>query len=146
MTAQNLIWDKNYHCKCAMNRVKEENSALKARIWNLEKENRKMERQVDAWNLKDFVNVPNSRKPYIDMATVEKVLADQDYSIVSTKMEIAQLEAQLQEREATFSKLTERNREVGKIVSLLNHEIAVGKVSVCECIELETGVTGAMRG
>jgi hypothetical protein len=51
MTAQNLIWDKNYNYKCVINTVKEENSSLKARIWNVEKENRKMERQIDSWNL-----------------------------------------------------------------------------------------------
>jgi hypothetical protein len=37
MTAQNLIWDKNYNFKCVINQVKEENNSLKARIWNVEK-------------------------------------------------------------------------------------------------------------
>lgn len=46
MTAQNLIWDKNYNYKCVINQVKEENSSLRARIWNVQKQNRKMERQI----------------------------------------------------------------------------------------------------
>ena len=39
------------------------------------------------WNLSKLFKKSN-KKPYIDMATVEKVFADQDYSIVSKKMEI----------------------------------------------------------
>jgi len=62
------------------------------------------------------------------MATVEKVLSDQDYSIVSIKMQIFELENQLQEREETFLKMLERNKEVDKISSVLNHEIALSKV------------------
>jgi hypothetical protein len=42
MAAQNIIWDKNYNFKCIINEAKEENSSLKARIWNMEKENRRM--------------------------------------------------------------------------------------------------------
>lgn len=42
MTAQNIIWDKNYSFKCLINQIKDENSSLKARIWNMEKENRRM--------------------------------------------------------------------------------------------------------
>ena len=37
MNAQNIIWDKNYQFKCIINQVKEENSSLKAKIWNMEK-------------------------------------------------------------------------------------------------------------
>ena len=35
MTAQNIIWIKNYELKEGINKVKEENSSLKARIWNV---------------------------------------------------------------------------------------------------------------
>ena len=44
--AQNIIWDKNYNFKCLINEAKEENSSLKAYIWNMVKENRRMERQL----------------------------------------------------------------------------------------------------
>lgn len=50
-----------------------------------------MERQIEAWNLSEYVHSNNSKKPYIDMATVEKVLADQDYNIVSMKIQIFEL-------------------------------------------------------
>ena len=69
--------------------MKEENSSLKARIWNFEKENRRMERQINVWNLHDHAVNNFTKKPYIDMATVEKVVNDQDYNIVSLKIEIA---------------------------------------------------------
>ena len=46
-----------------------------------------MDRQIDTWNLSKLFKRSN-KKPYIDMATVEKVFGDQDYSIVSKKMEI----------------------------------------------------------
>jgi len=71
-----------------INQVKEENSSLKARIWNVEKENRRMERQIDSWNLADYAANTLTKKPYIDMGTVEKVVGDQDYNIVSMKMQI----------------------------------------------------------
>lgn len=69
MAAQNIIWDKNYNFKCVINQIKEENSSLKARIWNVEKENRRMERQIEVWNLNETINPNNPKKPYIDMAT-----------------------------------------------------------------------------
>jgi hypothetical protein len=37
MTAQNIIWDKNYNYKQIINLLKEDNSSLKAKIWNVEK-------------------------------------------------------------------------------------------------------------
>jgi FtsZ-binding cell division protein ZapB len=73
MTAQNIIWTKNYELKEGINKLKEENSSLKARIWNVEKENRKMDRQIETWGLKKTLGsgvVGNSNgKPYIDTAT-----------------------------------------------------------------------------
>jgi hypothetical protein len=51
-----------------INDVKEENSTLKAHIWNMEKENRRMERQLEAWNLHELPQ--HYKQPYIDMATV----------------------------------------------------------------------------
>lgn len=47
-----------------------------------------MERQIESWNLNDYLNNNLNKKPYIDMATVEKVVGDQDYNIVSLKMQI----------------------------------------------------------
>lgn len=137
MTAQNIIWDKNYNYKCVINAVKEDNSSLKARIWNVEKENRRMERQIDSWNLADYAASGLTKKPYIDMATVEKVLIDQDYNIVSMKMTICDLEKTLALREQHLQGLVDRSRDMHKLSSLLNHEIALRKVEVCECIQLE---------
>ena len=42
MAAQNILWDKNYSFKCVINEAKEENNSLRAHIWNIEKENRRM--------------------------------------------------------------------------------------------------------
>ncbi len=56
-----------------------------------------MDKQIEAWNLeKIFTNSKN--KPYIDMITVSRVFADQDYEIVSTKIDIARHEKILQDR------------------------------------------------
>lgn len=47
---------------------------------------------MDTWNLTDiFTSTHNKKKPYIDTITVLKVLDDQDYKIVSMKIEIAKL-------------------------------------------------------
>lgn len=94
MVAQNILWDKNYSLKQAINQLHEENSSLKARIWNFEKENRKMDRQIEYWSLKEYM-ATTGKKIYIDTATLEKVLADQDYNIVSMKIDIVELEKTL---------------------------------------------------
>jgi hypothetical protein len=54
-----------------------------------------MDRQIDAWGLRKIFNNSSSSKPYIDAATAEKVIHDQDYSITSIKIEIMQLEKEL---------------------------------------------------
>lgn len=50
-SAQNIIWEKNYKLKMAINILKEENSSVKAKLWNIEKENRKMDKLIEAWSL-----------------------------------------------------------------------------------------------
>jgi hypothetical protein len=35
----------------AINILKEENSSVKAKLWNIEKENRKMDKLIEAWSL-----------------------------------------------------------------------------------------------
>ena len=86
MNAQNILWDKKYDYQRGINQLKESNSALKAKIWNMEKENRRMGRQIEAWGLND-----RQARPYVDTSTMHKVLSDQDYSIVSLKIQIMQL-------------------------------------------------------
>ena len=54
----------------------------------MEKENRRMDRQIEAWNLTEYASLGSNKKPFVDTATVEAVLRDQDYQIVSMKMEI----------------------------------------------------------
>ena len=34
---QNIIWQRNYELKMAINLLKEENSSIRARLWNVEK-------------------------------------------------------------------------------------------------------------
>lgn len=82
---QNRIWLTNYSYKISINRLKEQNSSLKAKLWNLEKENRKMDKQIQNWNLTQIFKNSHS-KPYIDMDTVLKVFGDQDYEIASIKI------------------------------------------------------------
>ena len=54
-----------------------------------------MDKQIESWNLEKLFQT-SRKKPYIDMATVSKVFADQDYEIVSNKITIAQLQKQLE--------------------------------------------------
>lgn len=35
MTAQNILWDKKYNYQCSINQLRDENSGLRARIWNM---------------------------------------------------------------------------------------------------------------
>jgi len=44
-----------------------------------------MDRQINSWGISKIAN-NSSSKPYIDTATANKVLHDQDYSITSTKI------------------------------------------------------------
>lgn len=107
--AQNIIWEKNYQLKVLINALKEDNSSLKARLWNFEKENRKMDKQIESWNLSQLF-ADSRKKPYIDMATVSKVCSDQDYEIVSNKITIAKLEHTLDEREHAIQDLLKKTK------------------------------------
>ena len=81
MNAQNILWDKKYDYQQGINQLKDSNSSLKAKIWNIEKENRRMEKQIEAWGLND-----RQLRPHVDASTMHTVLSDQDYSIVSLKI------------------------------------------------------------
>jgi len=49
-----------------------------------------MDKQIENWNLgKVFIGL--NSKPYIDMGTVLKVFADQDYEIASIKISTSNL-------------------------------------------------------
>jgi hypothetical protein len=96
-----------------------------------------MDRQIESWNLNDYLNGSISKKPYIDMATVEKVVADQDYNIVSLKMQIFELERVLDERAKECDAILERNKSASNIISVFNHEIADRKIEICQFIEGE---------
>jgi hypothetical protein len=61
-----------------------------------------MERQIEAWNLNDCLSTSAGKKPYIDMTTVERVVCDQDYNIVSLKMQIFELEKEVEDRSKEY--------------------------------------------
>ena len=69
-----------------------------------------MDKQIEAWNLERLFQT-SRKKPYIDMATVSKVFADQDYEIVSNKITIAQLEKELESKQEEIEKLTQIGRD-----------------------------------
>ncbi len=54
--------------------VKEENKTLRAKIWNYEKENRKMFKQLESWGM--INEISNEAKPFVDSATLFKVFND----------------------------------------------------------------------
>lgn len=55
-----------------------------------------MDKQIENWGIKEFTKSHTTKKPYIDMFTVEKVFKDQDYSIVSIKIKNFELEKALE--------------------------------------------------
>lgn len=88
---QNILWEKNYLLKSSINNLKEENNNIKAKVWNFEKENRKMQKQIDYWNLEKYPLLEGKNTPYLDSNTMDKVFQDQDYSVVTMKIELAKL-------------------------------------------------------
>lgn len=108
MEIQNILWEKNYRLKSAINAVKEENNALRAKAWNFSKENRKMKRQIDSWDLERSMIISENKKPYIDSTTMEKVFRDQEFSVVSMKIELTELGKVLEEKEEVIRKSQER--------------------------------------
>lgn len=123
MEIQNILWEKNYRLKSSINVLKEENNALKARAWNLSKENRKMKKQIDSWNLERSMILSENKKPYIDSTTMEKVYQDQDFSVVSMKIELNELSHTLAEKEEVLRKQQERISGFDTLSDNLNHEI-----------------------
>lgn len=80
-----MLWSSNYLTKYNMNDfivgtlpplllVQEENKTLKAKIWNYEKENRKMLKQLEGWGMAS--EVTSEAKPFVDSATLFKVFHD----------------------------------------------------------------------
>lgn len=60
-------------------------------MWNFEKENRKMQKQIDYWNLEKYPLLEGKKTPYLDSNTMDKVFQDQDYSVVTMKIELTRL-------------------------------------------------------
>lgn len=123
MEIQNILWEKNYRLKTSINGLKEENNALRARAWNLSKENRKMKKQIDSWNLERSMILSDNKKPYIDSTTMEKVYHDQDFSVVSMKIELSELAQTLAEKEAIIRKQQERVSNFQALSEDLNRQI-----------------------
>jgi uncharacterized protein (DUF3084 family) len=123
MEIQNILWEKNYRLKTSINSLKEENNALRARAWNLSKENRKMKKQIDSWNLERSMILSENKKPYIDSTTMEKVYQDQDFSVVSMKIELNDLSQALADRETVIRKQQERVSNFPTLSDHLNQEI-----------------------
>jgi hypothetical protein len=48
-----MLWNSTYLTKYNINDFIEENKTLKAKVWNYEKENRKMHKQLEQWGLAD---------------------------------------------------------------------------------------------
>jgi hypothetical protein len=63
-----MLWSSTYLTKYNINDYIEENKALKAKIWNYEKENRKMIKQLESWGLAE--QIESSAKPFVDSATL----------------------------------------------------------------------------
>lgn len=93
-----------------------------------------MDKQIENWGIKQYMKNISIKKPYLDLSTVEKVLADQDYNIVSIKIDNFELEKELARREEQHNEVSDDNRNADKIVSLLNHELGSKKVELYERI------------
>lgn len=82
-----------------------------------------MDKQIDSWNLTQiFLNNHNRKKPYIDTLTVLKVLDDQDYKIVSLKIEISRLENQLNNRSMQIDALQNNENHIDKYDTYITHQ------------------------
>ena len=62
-------------------------------------------------------------------------MADQDYRIVSMKMEISSLEKELRQKIDHLEHLTSRNRNIENISRLLSSDIIMKRVDIYESIE-----------
>jgi len=65
-------------------------------------------------------------------------VADQDYRIVSMKMEISSLEKELRQKIDHLEHLTSRNRNIENISRLLSSDIIMKRVDIYESIESQT--------
>jgi hypothetical protein len=58
-----------------------------------------MKKQIDSWNLERSMIFSENKKPYIDSTTMEKVYHDQDFSVVSMKIELNELAQVINEKD-----------------------------------------------
>ena len=71
-----------------------------------------------------------SSKPYIDTATAEKVLHDQDYSITSIKIMIVQLTHDLEMLSHTLDESLSVNKNIKNIKNDMKHQLNGKKVEM----------------
>lgn len=67
-----------------------------------------MKRQIDSWDLERSMIISENKKPYIDSTTMEKVFRDQEFSVVSMKIELTELGRIIQEKEALIEQSEDR--------------------------------------
>lgn len=65
-----------YYTKNQINELNQNNQNLRARAWNIEKENRKMVKQIESWNLASGVIFDEENRAFVDSATTELVFKD----------------------------------------------------------------------
>lgn len=56
-----------------------------------------MQKQIDSWNLEKHPLL-GKKVPYLDSTTMDRVFQDQDYSVVTMKIELARLNQILDEK------------------------------------------------
>ena len=122
---QDILWEKSYLLKSSINGLKEENNNLRAKVWNFEKENRKMQKQIDSWNLEKYPLLEGKKTPYLDSSTMEKVFQDQDYSVVTMKIELDRLTDLLAQKEGKIQKNNEILSNFSDHEELVNGRIAL---------------------
>lgn len=93
------LWDQVYLTKIKINQLKEENSNVKAKIFNLEKENRRFQKQIEGWNLEKGVIIDQNNQAFVDTATTEKVYKDTNFNSVSLKEQLKEQQALLRQKE-----------------------------------------------
>ncbi|EWS71101.1 hypothetical protein TTHERM_000680599 (macronuclear) [Tetrahymena thermophila SB210] len=102
------LWDQVYFTKNQINELNQDNNNLRAKVWNIEKENRKMIKQIENWNLYKGVIFDEENKPFVDSATSEKVFTDQNFQAISMKKEIKQLQEEINEQEGIIKELRQK--------------------------------------
>ncbi|KRX07995.1 hypothetical protein PPERSA_06173 [Pseudocohnilembus persalinus] len=124
------LWDEVYYTKNKINELQQQNNDTRAKIWNIEKENRKMQKQIEQWGLQQGVIFDKDDNAFVDSMTVQKVYKDENFYAVTMKQQLKDLSKELQEKQDLVKDYKHRINNFQQEIETVNETLKDAQKSV----------------